>query len=271
MTPQSPKSSCEVRHDGQARHELKYLVPADIVPDLRFFVQPFCIPDGQASGDPPEYQITTLQLDTIDHALHSAKERKFLNRFKLRVRSYGEIGMQPAFLEIKRKLESRVIKSRCRLEPGVFGEDFSLDGALPEGLSNRDRETYFEFARLVKQMDARPQILIRYIRESWVGLRESSVRATFDRALEYAVTDRWSLNNPKRWLRMDSGTAFGVPFAPAILELKCSHDLPFWMQDMIRFFSLNRKGICKYSTAVRLESLFEGNVYSQASENTNYF
>ncbi|EDY81602.1 hypothetical protein VDG1235_1220 [Verrucomicrobiia bacterium DG1235] len=270
MKPFAPEISYHRGHNGTARHELKYLVPADWVDDIRCFAQPFCRADGEAAGDPPEYRITTLQLDTLDHSLHSAKEREFLNRFKLRVRSYGEMGSAPAFLEIKRKLEDRVVKSRCRLEPGVFGVGFSLDSPVLERASERDRDTYWEFVRLVREMDARPKMLIRYIRESWVGHRSSSQRITFDRALEYAVTDRWSLEAPVVWRRMDSAFAFNVSFAPVILELKCSGSLPDWMQQLVRFFSLSRRGICKYSTAVRLESLFEGNRFSDASENTNY-
>lgn len=259
-------------HNGTARYELKYLVPTDLVGDVRFFLQPFCEPDSEARGDPPEYRITTLQLDTLDRSLHSAKEREFLNRFKLRVRSYGEIGSAPVFLEIKRKIEDRVVKSRCRLGAGAFGGGAGFDLAEVDlsGVSGRDRDTYWEFVRLVGQMDARPSLIVRYVRESWVGHRSRSERITFDRALEYAVTDRWSLGGPLEWRRMDSAFAFNVSFAPVILEMKCSGSLPDWMQRLVRFFGLGQRGICKYSTAMRLESLFEGSTYSDASENTSY-
>jgi hypothetical protein len=66
---------------------------------------------------------------------------------------------------------------------------------------------------------------------------------------------------------MDSATTFGRPYSASILELKTFADAPMWMVDMTERFSLQRVGYCKYFTAVRLDSLFGGAMYSDQSEN----
>lgn len=73
-----------------------------------------------------------------------------------------------------------------------------------------------------------------------------------------------------RWRCMDSATAFNRPYSAVILELKTYRDAPSWMSRLTERFSLERVGFCKYSTAMRLESLFQGAMYSEGSENCTY-
>ncbi len=269
VTKKSPIQIAD--NSGQLRHELKYVVPADLLQEIRSVAEPFCIPDPATTGTPPEYRVTTLQLDTEGKSLHFAKERERLNRFKLRIRTYGDPGEFPEFLEIKHKQEHMIQKSRCKLSPSTFNKAFLFNDPKPKDLNKHAEQTYWDFVRLVNELDARPVVLIRYIRESWVGKNNQSTRITFDRHLEYALTKKWSLEKPKRWRRMDTATAFQLSFSPMILEMKSSSQVPNWMLELVRFFSLQRVGFCKYSTAMRLESLFEGNTYSDASENTSYW
>ena len=42
------------------RHEAKYIVPIDILPEVREFIRPFCEPDANGKGSPPQYTINTL-------------------------------------------------------------------------------------------------------------------------------------------------------------------------------------------------------------------
>ena len=66
---------------------------------------------------------------------------------------------------------------------------------------------------------------------------------------------------------MDTPTALNRPHSGVILELKTFSDTPWWMVEMTRRFNLVRVGFCKYSAGLRLESLFSGSAYSEASEN----
>ena len=103
----------KAKQDIVSRYEAKYIIPRGMVPSIRAFIAPFCKPDPFTRGDPPEYRITTLQLDNNAYSLHYAKEIEANARFKLRVRTYGEIGSAPVFAEVKAKFEGTIVKTRA--------------------------------------------------------------------------------------------------------------------------------------------------------------
>jgi hypothetical protein len=254
------------------RHEAKYLIHPSLVPEIREFIRPFCKADPNAQCDPPEYVVTTLQLDSDTMTLHLAKEREALNRFKLRCRVYGESDNGPVFLEIKRKIMGMVVKSRVTIPREQWGPEL-FNKPLLEGLFKkpRDLSNFAEFSRLVHAIAARPVMLIRYHRESYLGTQEHYARLTFDRRLCYCPARGWELPpRDVRWRVMDSAMTFNRPFSAVILELKTFRNAPVWMADLTERFSLERVGFCKYSAAMRLESLFQGAMYSDASENCTY-
>ncbi len=245
------------------RHEAKYILPRTLLPQLREFIRPFCEPDPHCVGSPPEYTIVTLQLDTMDYALHLAKEKEALNRFKLRVRTYGNpAGLAPVFLEIKRKFRRTIVKSRTMIPYDQWNESVITNPLVSLKFKSRKEEDGFiEFLRLVKLLDARPKILIRYIRESYFGKNEHYARVTFDRKLEYQPTDSWTgFGNGGHWYPADAATFQNrmIPYSGIVLELKTLSDAPQWMIDLVMNFGLERTGHCKYSNAVLLESLFRG-------------
>lgn len=254
------------------RHEAKYVIHPSLVPEIREFIRPFCKPDPNAPGDPPEYVVTTLQLDSDTMTLHLAKEREALNRFKLRCRVYGLTTDSPVFLEIKRKIMGMIVKSRVTIPREYWGPDL-FKQRVPESIFKKPRDlaNFAEFSRLFHLIAARPVMLIRYHRESYLGLQEHYARVTFDRRLCYCPARGWDLPpTGVRWRTMDSAMAFNRPFSAVILELKTFRNAPVWMADMTERFNLERVGFCKYSTAMRLESLFQGALYSDASENCTY-
>lgn len=95
------------------RYEAKYIIPPALVPEIRRYIRPFCRPDPNTKGDPPEYVITTLQLDSPSLSLHHAKEDENLNRFKLRVRRYDMNPDGLVFLEVKVKHGHTIMKRRA--------------------------------------------------------------------------------------------------------------------------------------------------------------
>ncbi len=249
------------------RYEVKYLIHPSMVPAIREFIAPFCVPDLHADPETAEYVVTTLQLDSPDMALYRAKEEEALNRFKLRVRTYGLTGESPVFLEIKRKINDVISKTRIPLSPEDWGEEVCLDPSWPGPADPDQAGNYLEFLRLVRELGARPKVLIRYLRESYLGANELYFRLTIDRCLTYRLHRTWDLlPSDGRWWRMDSALAMRRPFSGVILELKSFCDIPMWMIDMIQRFDLVRIGFCKYYTAVRLESVFGGSGFPIAGE-----
>ena len=248
----------EVRMD---RHEAKYIIPRSLVPDIRAFIRPFCVPDPYTRGDPPEYRITTLQLDTPDFALHRAKMNEALSRFKLRARTYGVPGESAVYLEVKSKIRGTIIKSRAKVPFEKWGEALMHSTRPALTFKSRSEETGFlDFVRLVRETGAGPVLLVRYDRESYFGHNDPYARVTFDRNLVYQPTrswDSWGLGG--RWLAMDTPLAQNknFPFSGIVLEIKTLSEAPHWMMDLIMHFNLERAGNCKYSSAVWQESLFD--------------
>lgn len=244
------------------RHEAKYVIPRTLVPEIRAFIAPFCDPDHNGQGTPPEYTITTLQFDTPDYALHLAKPREANERFKLRARTYGMPGENPVFVEIKRKLRGTIVKSRTAVPFTRWNEAFVMGASLPAFFKTRaEEESFLLFRRLVRELGARPVMLIRYIRESYFGRMDRYARVTFDRRLEYQPTsawDEWGCGG--RWRPMDSSVTQnkGLSLSGVVLELKTLNEAPVWMLDLVREFDLVRTGHCKYSNAVWEESFFAG-------------
>ncbi len=255
------------------RYEAKYLINPALVPEIREFIQPFCLPDPHAVGGAlPEYVITTIQLDTPDLALYRAKEREAIARFKLRIRTYGTDGRCPIFLEIKRKIRGVIVKSRATIPAEYWGPDLILSpGRWIPFRSRLEELHYLNFVRIVREIGARPTIQIRYLREAYLGRNDRYARLTFDRRLQYRPWFRLDFGlNEDGWYHFDSELVFNRPYSAVILELKTFSDAPLWMVDLAERFDLQRVGFSKYFAAMRLESLYRGAVYSAASENCTW-
>jgi hypothetical protein len=244
------------------RYEAKYIVPPALVPRIREFIRPFCNPDPHGEGDPPEYMITTLQLDTPALSFHHAKANEAVNRFKLRVRTYGETGCGRVFLEVKRKINGTIVKSRSSVPASAWGEKLLFAPKLEVAFASRKEEdSFLEFRRLAQITGARPTVCIRYIRESYFGRNDHYARVTFDRKLQYRPAPSWELTPAgARWFSMDTPLVQNkdLPGSGVVLELKTLSSAPTWMIDLVQQFGLVRTGNCKYSTAINLESLFRG-------------
>ena len=236
-----------------ARHEAKYLVPMKQVPEIREYLKPFCSPDKNCRLYPDGYTATTLQLDTPTLAFHAAKPDRAVNRFKLRVRTYGTDGKCPVFLEVKRKIGESVVKSRASIPPALWGEDLIKSTRVRcDFRSDKESAAFYEFLRLTRETGARPTVRIRYKRASFFGLSDSYSRVTFDSQLQYQRADDWSVLGDPVWRSMDASSSQNkrFPYSSVILELKALHEPPLWMMDLVEQFGLLRSGNCKYSTAV---------------------
>lgn len=254
------RKSQRTGQDLVTRYEAKYIIPRERVAEVRSFIKAFCLPDPHASGDPPEYVITTLQLETPGYALHYAKVNEAAKRFKLRVRTYGEIAVNPVFAEVKAKLDDTIIKARASIPFGTWGRDLIFGIQVPDCFDDERQEVDFlKFKRLVWELQARPEMVVRYIRESYIGASDQYARVTFDRKLQYQVTDSWTdFGRSGVWRNMDSteSQGFGLPYSGVVLEVKALSYVPLWIMDLVKRFELRRSGNCKFSTAVWREGFF---------------
>lgn len=247
------------------RHEAKFIIPVSMIPAIREFIRPFCDPDPNGSGDPSEYVITTMQLDTPNLSLHHAKEEEAVARFKLRARTYGLDSNSPVFVELKRKIKGVVVKSRARIPREKWCKELVLDPyrkLTVEFRSAKEEYSFLEFVRLVRLIGATPKVLIRYTRESYISHVDDYARVTFDRNLLCQPTDSWNnWGEGRRWRHMDSTIVQdkGYRFSGVVLELKAMSNVPEWLVELVEKFDLARTGNCKYSSAIWIESIFRGN------------
>ena len=258
----------QAQRDLVTRYESKYIIPRSLIPEIRAFIEPFCMPDPYGHGTPPEYTITTLQLDDPHYSLHEAKVREAFTRFKLRVRTYGEIGSSPVFAEVKAKLEQTIVKSRAAIPFKAWSKELVFGLNVPSCFKNERAEVDFlQFKRLVWELGARPVLLVRYVRESYVGIVDRYARVTFDHKLRYQMTDSWTdFGRSGEWRKMDSAEAqgFGLAYSGVVLEVKTLSHMPLWVVDLVERFQLKKCGNCKYSTALWREGIFRG--YPETNE-----
>jgi SPX domain protein involved in polyphosphate accumulation len=248
------------------RYEVKYVIPRRYVPMILEFIKPFCDLDPNCVGDPPGYVITTLQLDSPSLSLHYAKLWDLVERFKLRVRVYGEpVGSSPVFMEIKAKSRATIVKYRSRIPFDKWGKHL-FGNEIIRGINFKDSkeaENFYQFVRLVKEIGARPVMLIRYHRESYFGKNDHYSRLTLDTRLQYQRTSSWdSWGRGRQWFSLDKPLNQTrrhdkeLDFSGVVLELKSLHDVPLWIIHLVEAFNLSRQGHCKYSNSMWAESMF---------------
>jgi len=227
------------------RFEQKYLISESKAQAVSQFIKPYLQLDRYSKlRRGGSYPIVSLYLDSNDLQLCRESMTGQKNRFKLRIRSYTDEPEYPRFFEIKRRMNTIIIKSRAR----VMHHDVAslLSGlSLPSKSYDTDEEALKQFQLYVRSINAGPVIRIRYMRQAYEGDSDNRVRVTFDRELCYNVTRTVdiSLNSPG-WQR-HTYTMGGV-----ILEIKFTACYPAWLGRMVEYFNLCQTSISKYSTSI---------------------
>lgn len=227
------------------RHELKYHISESEAEAISQYIKPYLQMDRysklQRSGD---YPIVSLYLDSPDLQLCKESLRGHQNRFKLRIRSYTDEPDYPRFLEIKRRINTIIMKSRAR----VMDRDVQILLAglpLPPQNYTADVGTINQFQFYMKNIGAKPAVLVRYMRQAYEGDSENRVRVTFDRQLAYCVTSVPAVRLGGGGWQQNSYTLGGV-----ILEIKFTDRYPEWLSHMAKYFNLRQQSISKYASSI---------------------
>jgi hypothetical protein len=233
------------------RFELKYWVPESVARAVEEFAGPYVIRDPVGGSDGVQRN-TSLYLDTLDHEFLQQHVEKAPDRFKLRVRRYGDPPSSPAFFEIKRKVK-RVIAKRRALVPPEHVRGL-LDGStlgLPRLPRPSDRPHLEAFLYCMMVYRAVPTIYTSCIRTAYMTPdHEEDVRLTIDREIvcqpavgfDFAPDPKaWSPATGPEWSNPRDGTV--------ILELKFRGTAPEWMAELTQAIPLNRDGYSKYVAA----------------------
>lgn len=225
------------------RFEHKYLVDEETALKIRDFVQTYLEVDEFGEGKPNfSYPVHSLYLDNDDLRLARETINGNKNRFKLRIRFYNNNPDTPVFFEIKRRVNSCILKQRGGVRQDAV--DFLLAGHIPEysHLVSKDPKQLValqRFCELTQQIGAKPKVHIAYLREAYVHPTNNSVRVTLDRAVcaDYEPTARLSTEMKKPVF----------PFGrDVILELKFTNHFPNWFRELVHVFGCMQCGAAKY-------------------------
>ncbi|MEO7095829.1 MAG: polyphosphate polymerase domain-containing protein [Polyangiales bacterium] len=234
------------------RREYKYIIDEPIAAVLRRRIAGICESDTNASAGGGRYVCDTLYLDTFDRRCYRATVDNAPTRYKLRVRRYSGDG--PAFLEVKRRVDDTIIKTRA-----VLGADWAQridDDDLLDTIPSKSRpalENFLSYYRASYAGPMLPSVLVRYEREPYSSTVDPYVRITLDRKLEYQPKTELSFAPEQRyWMPIDDPVAIrAFPSRSAIvLELKFNDPAPSWLRSVVSSLELPRLAFCKYTRAI---------------------
>ncbi len=233
------------------RYEAKYLISERQAAEVRRYCRDRLPLDRHALPRPAnQYPILSMYLDSRARELLHQSLFRSNHRYKLRVRTYRgytEPGSGlPAFLEIKRKTNGVVHKTRARVSSDVASAALWRNGALLGEQGKHDGRTTAhanEFLQLRYRIAADPVVGVYYLREAYQGISAERLRITLDRNLHYGLLAAPGDGTQEVWWPVATG---GV-----ILEVKFTNTYPRWVSDMLHRVEVLRRGVCKYVMCCR--------------------
>lgn len=229
------------------RYEMKYLISESRAAAIVRFIEPYLKLDHYSKLQPSGfYPIVSLYLDSNDLRLCKESLLGVLKRFKLRIRSYTDDPSYPRFFEIKRRANTVIIKSRARVKTEDVPTLLSGRYVPPAHDYKADVDAIRQFQLYMKSIDAKPLVLVRYLRRAYEGDSENRVRVTFDRQLAYNVT-----KTPEVMLKGRGWQPNPLTLNSVILEMKFTGRYPAWLGRMVSYFDLRQRSVSKYATSVK--------------------
>ncbi len=245
-----PAGSAALALDGtlRCRFEMKYQISESKAAEVERFIQPYLHPDRYCKLQPSgNYPIVSLYFDSSNLKLCRESMTGRKNRFKLRIRGYSDDPSYPKFFEIKRRLNTVIVKDRQRVMHRDV-ERLLSGGSLPPQYYSTEQESLKQFLLYKQYINARPIVLIRYIRKAYEDDSENRVRVTFDRKLSYKMTEK-----PNVAL---SGTGWQRhPINDVVLEIKFTSRFPAWLTRMVKCLELQQWSFSKYVHCIENASL----------------
>jgi hypothetical protein len=241
-----PPESVSYRID---RFEMKFVITPAQRAVLMVKLESRLRPDVNG-GDGPTYPIVSLYYDNDERDCYWEKVRGVASRKKLRVRVYGSSdGRVPptAFIEVKHKCEGRGVKRRVQLpiEQALrIGE-----GLWPDGLNlgELDRRVIREVHDIVDRRKFRPALVMRYTRSAYCSSDSASdLRVTFDTGIFCRIDNLIPEPDDRRF---DAANEMH-PDGEAVLEVKITGCIPYWLSRMIVEAGCRLQSHSKYSNAL---------------------
>lgn len=238
------------------RREIKFQVSPAQVKEICKFMAPYCEMDRYSQLSPDGYYlINSLYLDTDRMLLLERKRANLSKRHSIRIRTYGEKPVFPAFVEIKARVDQWIHKRRAPLTRAE-SISFLKDGMGGVGNPDLDNPVFRDVCFQALQLGLTPKIMTQYRRLAFFGLSEPYARVTFDRQLRaYKESEFDIFPSASRFTNYDHEDQYESRDHNVVLELKCEAKIPFWMKDMVRKFELKQQQFSKYDSSWTFHTL----------------
>jgi hypothetical protein len=252
--PASKASVLPIR-TGFERFEFKYWVSEPVARQVVAFASPCLLSDTHSDGGIGQCN-TSLYFDTPDLMFARHHVDQSPDRFKLRIRRYGDPPEGPGFFEIKRKAKWIILKKRA-VVPWEHADSL-LSGtyeSLPDLAKPEERKNLEAFLYLLTVHGAQPKVYIRADREAYLGTDPlEDIRVTLDRNIVYQPADTWDFQvSSRKWIPIDRTAEHGEQGHRLMLELKFRGNAPAWMSDLVQQLALYRVGYSKCISALLRE------------------
>jgi hypothetical protein len=231
------------------KYEYKYIVPRDILPELRSRIAPFMVHDEyMAFGGPEGYTVRSIYCDTLNFDDYHEKYSGIKIRKKIRIRGYNEEDPDNiVFLEVKRKNEKKIYKNRAPVKFKNL-KDIMITGDIDKYVQEikgfkaaKEDSKHFLFNYYTNNL--RPVVTVIYDREAFHGAFDKSFRITFDKNLRSVIHPDLNCLYREDDVKYSNVKNF-------IFEVKFFHIFPSWLKSIIGTLKLDLKAFSKYTTCV---------------------
>jgi SPX domain protein involved in polyphosphate accumulation len=231
-------------HGFWNRYELKYLINESKAAAIEQFIEPYVRLDYYCQIQPSgSYPVVSLYLDSDNLRLCRESLHGHKNRFKLRIRSYTDEPDYPNFLEIKRRANTVIMKSRAEVRPCNVAPLLTHRLLNPQS-NGSNGETIKQFMLYMNSISGGPVIRTRYKRQAFEDIVDERVRITFDRNLCYKITPIADVSlNGTGWQQM--------LLNKVVLEIKFTSRYPPWLSQMVKYFDLRKQSLSKYARSIK--------------------
>jgi VTC domain len=219
------------------RFENKYALPGNLARQVLAYTRLFLPADRGL--DRPQL-VTSLYLDTPDLTFYHWHNDRRSDRFKLRIRGYGQPPGKTVYFEIKGKNGELVRKRRAAIAQSKLHE-------VVAGVEPANSPILWEFLRLHNEFDAGPRMLVRCMRTAFRDYNlYGEVAVTADREIVCQPVWQYELaGNPQAWEPITLPEE-----SNAIVELKFVGGPPTWMVSLMSNLAKYRVSFSKYGAAM---------------------
>ncbi len=229
------------------RFEFKYILDNVTAIKIERFLKKIGLVNDVYSKDTP-YLVNSLYFDTPTLSDYRDKDGSHLFRKKIRARTYekkwySNDGVKNVWLEIKKKRNMNIKKSRIHITNGVWRniiKDNIINDVKFDNLSNQNNFEEFKF--LYKRGLYSPHVIIKYKRMAYMYDFLSPVRITFDSDIRACFVGDFLCEE----------NMMSVAGNRVIMEVKYTGKLPWWFNYLITQFNISRDDFSKYRNSVAM-------------------